>query len=155
VNFKGHKIGGIISTLLLGGASFYYGAPLITVLIMMGTCFIFSLFPDTDIKSKSSKIVYISGLLFSLVLWYIGSIYLLITMIIMLTIPQICNHRGFTHSIIGALLFSLAWTFIITSLGYPTEVYAEIGYVTVTQVTLAALCGFFTHFILDLHFKLW
>ena len=154
MNFVGHKIGGVTAAILLGVVAFVNQVPLILIGIMMGTCFIFSLFPDTDIKSISSKVIYLLGIAFAAYLWYIGKIPLLIITVVMLLVPQVCKHRGFTHTILGALLFSLTWSFILSHLSVYSPAYFSIMGVDFNQITVAALCGFFTHFILDMHFKI-
>ena len=154
MNFIEHKIGGITASLIMGGISLFSGVPLNLIIIMMVSCFIFSLFPDTDIKSISSKLIYLLGILFAVYLWYIGQIGLLIVMIAMLFIPQVCKHRGFTHSIVGALIFSMAWAFILKNLGLSTGTFFSVLGLDFSMVVVAAMCGFFTHFLLDFHFEL-
>lgn len=115
------------------------GTPVHVSVFLSGV--VFSLFPDIDIKSTSSKIFY-SVFLIYLVLLYLMKRYALghISAIFGM-IPQITRHRGLFHHPITAVILP----------SYPIFVWIN-GYMQLNvaiAISLAGIGGYFTHLFLD------
>ena len=135
--FKGHITGGIITATITSSGVFYKTQNIKTTLIVAGLTIIFSLYPDMDIKSKSRFYLGILGLTILAILTYLNIDRVIIGYItLLMIIPGLSIHRGFAHS--------LLWLGIISIIGYHYSPYIALGIST----------GFFTHLLLDGHFKL-
>ena len=110
-------------------------APLVTG--VMG-----ALTPDMDIKSKSSKIMYLIFLSIAGYFIYNGKIELALLTLFYSIIPQLFSHRGFIHS----LIFDL----ISTALLYYTLIYLLSLDLTTTVICCSTyFFGFISHKIMD------
>lgn len=111
-------------------------APLVTGI--MG-----ALTPDMDIKSKSSKVMYLIFLSVAIYFIYQSKTELALLTLIYSIVPQLFSHRGFIHSIIFAV--------ISTAILYYTFAYILAFSSMVAIISSATyLAGFFSHKILDL-----
>lgn len=108
-NFKGHRNAGIVVSIsvgiTLGIANSHFGLKVdnTTIAIAMVTTFLFSLFPDIDVKSTPSKWFYWAvaisiGYCYYIKHYEIGNLLGLISIL-----PQLTKHRGIFHSPITAL----------------------------------------------------
>lgn len=143
-NFVGHSIGGIITSSIGCCVLMYnkerWNISLEEIMIFPLVSFMFSLFPDIDIKSKPSKFFY-SIIIISLVYFYYIKMYSLANVVAIVSlIPQIVSHRGFFHSIYAAILIPALMTYII-----PLEINKIVLY-------MFAIGGYYTHLILDSKF---
>ena len=117
--YKGHRNGGIFSSVIVIGilVSLNYFTSYSFTYIEIGACvvstFVFSLFPDIDIKSTPSKMIYLVVFVVLIAL-YVQEMYQTANMIAIFAIfPQLTKHRGIFHSLYAA--------FIIP--GYPLLLY--------------------------------
>ena len=145
-NFKTHNItgiitGSIITTSLIITKDTIHSLSFISMISSGIFCYLMSLFPDMDIKSKSSKLLYTLSLLVSIYLWYIGEFKILSIFLILLVIPLILSHRGFLHSFLAALLipFSIFILFLQNKINLETTL---ISY-------FAGFIGYSLHLFLD------
>jgi hypothetical protein len=144
-NFKDHAHGGMIMatvTLTVSVISYpnhHLGIWYIATLPLM--TFIFSLFPDVDVKSKTSNYFYIAVLL-SIASCYATQRHELGNVIAMISlIPQLVKHRGLLHSSLFGFTFPLT-IFYAVYMGKVDINYA-IG------LYLASIIGYQTHLIMD------
>lgn len=144
-NFAGHRNAGILASAVVGGglvfASKQYGLPLEEIVIPAASTFIFSLFPDIDVKSTPSKFFYACILTVLGYCYYtqqhaIGNLIGLFAVI-----PQVTKHRGIFHHPITALLLPSA-VFYLHYLNVMTLRFAVIVY-------LASVFGYFVHLFKD------
>jgi hypothetical protein len=144
-NYAGHRNAGIVGA-IVGAVALYYGRSYVHITyqeigLSAAVIFIFSLFPDIDIKSAPSKVFYtivaiILGSCYYTKQYAIGNLLGLIAII-----PQITKHRGFFHH-------------PITAFGLPASVF-YIHYIEVIELKLAiliyvsAVFGYLIHLIKD------
>jgi len=136
MNFPGHNIGGIISSICMGGYIMYSSSNVELATISAITTYIFSLYPDMDIRSTSRTILTIIGLIGSFILFIINPYFCLLLLGLIL-FPRLLPHRGFNHSILMMLICAGIWDYII-----PFNVFIPV------------IAGFSTHLLLDTHFKI-
>jgi Predicted membrane-bound metal-dependent hydrolase (DUF457). len=105
------------------------------------TAWLFSIFPDIDIKSKASKIFY-TIFLAVMVAAFAYKKYVMGNIIGMLAcLPQLANHRGVFHSPVMAFVLGL----MPVVYGFSTGTHA----VESIYVSAAVITGYFTHLVLD------
>ena len=140
-NFLGHSIGGIVTS-SVGCFVLFYNKERLNIsteelIIFPLVSYMFSLFPDIDIKSKPSKFFY-SIIIISLIYFYYMKMYSLANVVAIVSlIPQIVSHRGFFHSIYAAFIIPAIMVFIL-----PSGVNKMFLY-------YFALLGYYTHLVLD------
>jgi len=155
MTFVGHRNGGIIASLIIGLGGVFLQFSMITIGIMMISTFIFSLYPDCDIKSKSSKLVYLLSVPFVYYLFVNQYLFLLGMCLGILITPQISKHRGFTHSLFSMVIISWCWSFIISSLKIcDVQSIFSIDSFRIDNIMIASSIGYLTHLILDWRIKL-
>jgi len=144
-NFTGHRNAGLIIGAVIGTALFTIGTSFgITreeLFVSVISAFIFSLFPDIDIKSTPSKFFY-WAVAISLGYFYYKQEYVIGHVIGMVSIlPQLVRHRGFFHHPITASLLPL-WIFYLYYVKVIDLRFAAIVYG-------ASVVGYFTHLFMD------
>ena len=143
-NFVGHSVGGIITS-TVGCAIVTYNREHLNVsleelIILPVVSYMFSIFPDIDIKSTPSKFFY-SIIIISLIYLFYNEMYAFANILgIVSLIPQIVSHRGFFHSYFAAMLIPLAVTYSVPFGDNKLFLY------------LFAISGYYTHLILDSKF---
>jgi len=135
MNFLGHSTGGIMSSGISGAFTYSQTNSFKMACGCAVTTYIFSLYPDMDIRSTSRKLLTIAGLLGTLVLFWANPVYSLILISLTLA-PRMFPHRGFNHSLLMMLIVSLTWNVM-----FPGTIWAVV-------------IGFMTHLILDTHIHL-
>lgn len=146
-NFKVHSISGIVGgTILVSIISIFENKmniefSIMSNIIAIGYFYLMAIFPDIDIKSTSSKIIYTLSLILAIYLFYIKAFIFLFIFLIFLILPQLSKHRGIFHSLISALIIP-AIIFILYFQNILT-INDSIFYY------LIGFCGYCTHLILD------
>ncbi len=145
MNYGAHKIAGAISSLGVGAYLYSEQTSMLTIAISAISTYIFSLYPDTDIKSSSSKTIYMLGLPFVIYLFAVNHLVLAFLLCLTLAIPLFSDHRGFTHTLVSLILNSVIWGYIInvTNPNIPFNV-----------IVFSSAIGYITHLILDRHIKI-
>jgi len=110
------------------------------ILFSAPAAFIFALLPDIDIKSVSSKIVYLLVMLTLVGFYYLGYYKLGCSLSFLAMLPQLFKHRGFTHNIWVGGLAPIPAYFIFIHFGY--EKYFLAYYI-------ASFLGYMSHLIVD------
>ncbi len=144
-NFSGHATAGIIASSICACALTYtkskFNLSVDDIIIPSMLMFVFSLFPDIDIKSTPSKIFYtiIMGVLIYL---YLNGLYQLGNILaIIAIIPQIVSHRGIFHSPITAI--------ILPSSVFYLKYIGEIDLKLAILVYIGSVIGYCIHLTLD------
>ncbi len=147
-NFRGHAFGGVIAFI-----AFVFAAPMWFILNIeqFATCFIvccaFAVWPDVDIHSKGQAFFYRLFLLLDLVLISYGKYKYAAVLGIFAMLPIVGKHRGWTHSILAALIVPIIFLLTIRHF-YPSEVRVWTAYY------IASLFGYFSHLICDRKLKI-
>ncbi len=149
MNYGGHLAGAIFTATGTGIGALVYTHKFGVSVICSITTFIFALYPDMDINSIPRKMFLPLGVLIAGLLFYFMPEYKTPAIILFcLTVfPLFMPHRGFLHSILGMLLVAFAWNSML-SMFMPVEDLKGLIY------ACAVCLGYFTHLILDTHFKL-
>jgi len=147
MNYGGHKIGGITTSAIIMGIVLYHTQSFITTIICGITTFIFALYPDMDIHSTPRKIFIPIGSIAMLTLFFLDYKVQGAILFSLVFIPITHKHRGLFHSILGMLIVSFAWNYMVNSLLPIDDLY---GYL----YGASAVAGYLTHLSLDTHFKL-
>jgi len=135
MNFIGHSTGGLI-TAGISGCYFFNSTNSFKIgLTSAITTYIFSLYPDMDIRSTSRKLLTVAGLIATIALYIINPIFSIV-MLSLTLFPRLLPHRGFNHSLIMMCIVAVIWNTM-----FPGTVWA-------------VMIGFLTHLVLDTHFKL-
>lgn len=135
MNFIGHSTGGII-TASITGYYFYHNTNSFKIALTTAvTTYIFSLYPDMDIKSTSRKLLTVAGLIATFVLFIIYPIYSIV-MLAITVFPRLLPHRGFNHSLLMMLIIAGVWNYMFSG------------------TLIAVVVGYMTHLLLDTHFKI-
>lgn len=152
-NWKGHIIGGTaLGTAYVGAVSyapierFAEVAGLLhdwqVLLGVMVLSVLFALFPDIDTNSKGQNIFYGIALAFDVLLIASGDIQAAAYLGLIVMLPVVGKHRGWTHSKLAMLLVPL-----------PIVVVPYLYSEKVLQISLvyygAAVAGYFSHLLLD------
>jgi len=147
--YKGHIAGGVVFILL--GLHFlgnYINPPNITDMVLyISTAVMFALWPDVDIKSVGQKIFY--------TIFFGTDLYLIVQeeykiaayFGLIIILPILAKHRGWTHTIAAMILIPL-----------PILLYPVYNEGTLTLIGLpyyaSAVTGYFSHLVLDKKFTL-
>jgi len=144
-NFAGHATAGIVASSVYAGVLVYckgkFNLSIDDIVMSTVSLFVFSLFPDIDIKSTPSKIFYtiILGVLLYL---YLSGLYQLGNILaIIAIIPQIVSHRGIFHSPFTAIVLP-SYVFYLKYIG-------EIDLKLAILVYVGSVVGYLTHLALD------
>ena len=144
-NFAGHATAGIVASSVCAGVLVYtktkWNLSVDDIVIPSMLMFIFSLFPDIDIKSTPSKIFY-TIIFVSLLYLYLNELYQLGNLLaIVAIVPQIVSHRGVFHSPITA--------FALPSFVFYLKYIGEIDLKLALLVYVGSVIGYFIHLTLD------
>lgn len=144
-NYREHKNAGIMVSLVMAiGFGITYQEHNLTWLqfvICILSTFLFSLFPDVDIKSKVSKRFY-WAVFIAIASCYIMNYHALGNVIAMVSIfPQLVKHRGIMHS----TLFALGFPLILLYGTYIGQYGLEFG----ICLYIASVFGYLTHLVKD------
>ena len=104
---KGHIVGGVIfAWLFLALLSNYFFVPTPTEIVMfVGLAVMFSLWPDVDIKSIGQKVFYTIFFITDAILVFYFQDYKAAAFFgLLIILPVLAKHRGWTHSKITAVL---------------------------------------------------
>lgn len=144
MNYKGHLIGGIVTSTLVAGGSFVYSGDFIIAGVSAITSLIFSLYPDLDVASKPSRYAFLLGIPSILALIYMEYHFEAILGFVFISLPKAFPHRGLVHTLKFGLLASMCWLTIIS-----TFINIEHYY-----VILSGFIGYTTHLSLDNHIRI-
>lgn len=144
-NFAGHATAGFVASSVYAGSLFYvkskWNLSVDDIVIPSMLMFVFSLFPDIDIKSTPSKIFY-TIILGALIYLYVNGLYQLGNLIAILAIiPQIVSHRGIFHSPFTAL--------VLPSCVFYLKYIGEIDLKLAILVYIGSVIGYCIHITLD------
>jgi len=143
MNFKGHSIGGIIASIIT--SLIIYITFNVNVLILYSiTVYLLSIYPDTDIKSKSQKIWTMLIIILSIIFIRSGEVIRLLMSLSMVIVPLLFNHRGPTHRLLFGCIITYIWYYIL-SYFIELDLYIFMG---------SGMIGYTTHLLLDKHIKL-
>ena len=145
-NFKGHLTGGLIISSIIA-SSYLYLFNIKTAIIGFITTLIFSLYPDMDVKSHSQRII--TAILTALIIYFLYNNYNAIyTAFVgfLIIMPMLGKHRGYNHSIINGFILCLIWLGILSAF-FTLNMSKDYIY------NIALLSGYWTHLILDRHWK--
>ena len=145
-NFKGHLTGGLIIS-SINTLTFTYLYNIKTGIITGITSLLFSLYPDMDIKSHSQRIV--TAILTTLIIYFLYNNYnATYTAFVgfLIIMPMLHKHRGYNHSIINGFVLCLIWLGILSAF-FTIDLNKDYIY------NIALLSGYWTHLILDRHWK--
>jgi membrane-bound metal-dependent hydrolase YbcI (DUF457 family) len=143
MNWNGHKNGGIFTTIIMMGVFIYLGISVSDVIILGTISFLFSLYPDTDINSTSGKVFFVVAIPITLFL-LVNNPYMGIVILPILIAPILSHHRGITHSIVWLAVTAGSISYIVLK-----TTGIELHY-----SMIAVSVGYFTHLLLDTHFKI-
>lgn len=124
MKFRNHAVIGIIAGTAL--------TPFLGLFAVPAT-FIGSIYPDIDIKSKSSRILYLLFFVVAGVLWFLNYTSISLAVLVFSLLPQLTSHRGFFHSITASILISAVIAgvsfMILKAVSIPLVVCFFIGYI--------------------------
>lgn len=140
-NFIGHRNAGIASSLVVVGISYFINTPTNEMLILALSTFTFSLFPDVDIKSTTSKIFYWCVLIV-LGYCYVSDKHMIGNLVGFVSVlPQITKHRGILHHPFTAFFLPISVFYLyheqVISLDFSIKLY------------VASVIGYLTHLFMD------
>ncbi len=144
MNYKEHLTGGIGTAILPAGVA-YYNTGWEQVWLVYLTSVIFSLFPDMDTGSKSRRHLILLGAIPAAYFGFNDMMIPLYSLLALMIIPTVFKHRGFTHSMVGMIVFAGI---------YFNMLDRSIGMVSPEAYALAVETGYLTHLILDNHWRL-
>ena len=142
---KGHLAGGIVFgwLFLLVLSNFFFVPTLIEIVIFLGLALMFSLWPDVDIKSIGQKIFYsIFFLTDSILIFYFQNYKAAAYFGLLIILPILAKHRGWTHLKITAVLLPLPLMLV------PMYVF-DGTLISGVPYYFAAVFGYFSHLFFD------
>ena len=143
MNFKGHLTGGIISSLIVGGVGVYFHMP---PPLIVGGCILSvvgALYPDMDIKSRSSIIVTLICLMLAGLMYLVGDIRGVVLITLLAIIPNCFPHRGPMHSYLVGFIVSCVTLLICNKYLGIDKLNGNI------YICLAFYLGYVSHLVLD------
>jgi len=141
---KGHIVGGFIFLLvLLHTISHYFYRPsLLDLVLYVAIGLMFAVWPDVDIKSLGQKFFYTVFFLVDLILIYLEEYKIAAYFGLIIILPILAKHRGWTHSIPAMLLVPAP------ILLYPIYVSGSFDF-SGGPYYACAVTGYFSHLVLD------
>ena len=142
---KGHILGGVVFLwIFLTILANYFIVPTLKEIIIYSAIIImFSLWPDIDIKSIGQKLFYTIFFVTDLILIFVFKEYKLASYFgLLIILPILAKHRGWTHSRITAILLPTPLLFVPMVI-YGSEIFDGIPYYC------AAVTGYFSHLFFD------
>ena len=141
---KTHIWGGFVFVIIFiyTITNYFYQPALIEVVIYFALACMFSVWPDIDIKSYGQKFFYIIFFITDL-FFIINEEYKIASYFgLIIILPVLAKHRGWTHSIPAMILIPSPLLF------YPVVISGEID-VSGIYFYAAAVTGYFSHLVLD------
>jgi len=142
---KGHIAGGLVfSWLFLAILSNFFFIPSPQELVMfVGIALMFALWPDVDIKSIGQKLFYIIFFVVDVILiFYFNNYKAAAYFGLLIILPILAKHRGWTHSRITALLLPLPLMLLPVYLNNDSLLSGVPFY-------LSGVTGYFSHLFFD------
>ena len=145
-----HIFGGILFILLFIHilSHYYYRPSLFNIIIYISLGILFALWPDVDIKSIGQRIFYTIFLFTDIYLIVAGEFKVAAFFGLIIILPILARHRGWTHSVTAMFLVPLPILF------YPIYVSRSLDF-SGAPYYAAAITGYFSHLVLDKEIKLW
>ena len=137
--FEKHLRAGV-STAIIPATLAYYYIDIKLALASFIASVLFSLYPDLDTGSVSRRGISIFLSAVTVTLYQYGYSESAIGILALLIVPNFFKHRGFTHTILGMIVF--VGVFYISA-GYC------IGFEGLWPLGIAGVIGYLTHLILD------
>ena len=141
---KGHIVGGFIFLLvLLHTISHYFYRPsLLDLVLYVAIGLMFAVWPDVDIKSLGQKFFYTVFFLVDLILIYLEEYKIAAYFGLIIILPILAKHRGWTHSRITAILLPTPLMFVPMYMSGGSLMEGLPYY-------FAAVTGYFSHLFFD------
>ena len=141
---KGHIVGGFIFLLVLLHiiSHYFYRPSLLDLVLYVAIGLMFAVWPDVDIKSLGQKFFYTVFFLVDLILIYLEEYKIAAYFGLIIILPILAKHRGWTHSRITAILL-------------PTPLMLVPMYMSGGSLMeglpyyFAAVTGYFSHLFFD------
>jgi len=141
---KGHIWGGFffVIVFIYTVTNYFYQPSVLEIVIYIALACMFSVWPDIDIKSHGQKFFYI--------IFFITDVFLIIQKEyeiasyfgLIIILPILAKHRGWTHSIPAMVLIPSPLLF------YPVIIHGSID-ISGIYFYGAAVTGYFSHLVLD------
>ena len=144
MNYKGHSIGGVVTSLLVAGGSFILSGDLVIAGVCALTTFVFALYPDLDVASKPSRHAFWIGIPIILALVYYEYQFEAILTFLLISVPKMFPHRGLVHTFKFGILASVCLFYIL-------EPFIDIEFY---YIIVSSFVGYATHLILDNHIRI-
>ena len=141
---KGHLIGGFIFILVLLHTiiHYFYRPSLLDLVMYIAIGLMFAVWPDVDIKSIGQKFFYTVFFLVDLFLVYSEEYKIAAYFGLIIILPILAKHRGWTHSIPAMFLIPAP------ILLYPIYVSQSFDF-SGGPYYACAVTGYFSHLVLD------
>lgn len=141
MNFREHIIGGCVTSVIATGVAYHFHWIKNTEQAIVAVCcgVFASLYPDIDIKSKSSRLLAVFIAICCIICWLHCRIDLVVMWACIAIVPMFLKHRGFTHSHLCAGI-------IATCMFYD---YGSTIKISAIAIWIIAYLGYFTHLALD------
>jgi len=141
---KGHIVGGFIFLLvLLHTISHYFYRPsLLDLVLYVAIGLMFAVWPDVDIKSIGQKFFYTVFFLVDLILIYLEEYKIAAYFGLIIILPILAKHRGWTHSRITAVLLPIPLMLVPMYMSGGSLMEGLPYY-------FAAVTGYFSHLFFD------
>lgn len=152
MNFKGHVIGGAVTSTIVSAISLIPIIPFIEISrpeVLFFVCFFMSLFPDFDTASIPQRWFY--RILLVLLFWlYLEQKDEIIAIIAIFSItPLIHKHRGWTHWKVTPFIISLSLIYLYDYEKGVTGLDPYYIFINYLLFILAVVSGHYTHLLLD------
>jgi len=146
---KGHLFGGFIFVLVaIHTISNYFFQPdLLDLILYLSIGLMFSVWPDVDIKSIGQKLFYTIFFITDIYLILLNEFKIAAFFGLIIILPILANHRGWTHSKIAMIL--IPTPFLI----YPIYISGSFDF-SGLPFYACAVTGYFSHLVLDGEIKL-
>ena len=141
---KGHLIGGFVFILVLLHTitHYFYRPDLLDLILYIAIGLMFAVWPDVDIKSIGQKFFYIVFFMVDLFLIFSEEYKIAAYFGLMVILPILAKHRGWTHSI--PAMFLIPSPFLL----YPIYVSQSFDF-SGGPYYACAVTGYFSHLVLD------
>jgi hypothetical protein len=153
MNFKGHIIGGTISSSIVAGASIVIlkdsSIDISSPYILFFSCLFMSLFPDLDTASIPQRWFYRAMLIFIPYIYYNFDKEFLFVCSVFIVLPLVHKHRGWTHWKTTPIVIGLAILFFYDTNKGLYDVTRDILIINYCFFMLSVVLGHYTHLFLD------
>ena len=146
---KGHLFGGFIFVLIFLHTitNYFFRPDLFDIVLYIAIALMFSVWPDVDIKSIGQKFFYTIFFLTDCYLIYNDEYKIAAYFGLIIILPILAKHRGWTHSKIAMILVP------IPILLYPMYINNFMDF-SGAPYYAAAVTGYFSHLVLDGEIKI-